>query len=80
VRKGNTVENPKIGVHNKFKSKISGGLGVLQAKALSFPHQSRDLPNTQLISEDLYFKKAKGSPLSQYVKLIAANFEDLTKR
>jgi len=80
VRKGNINENPRSGVHNEFTSKISEGLDVLEAKALSFLCRSPDLPNTQLLSENLYFNKAKGSPQSQYVKLTTANFEDLTKR
>ena len=35
--------------------------------------------SAQLISEDLYFKKSKGAPQSQYLKLTGGDFEDMAR-
>ena len=62
VRKGDVRENPRGGTNVEFKSKISEGLKAAKTKVLSFVR--RTLPTSQLISEDLYFKKSKGAPQS----------------
>ena len=77
VRKGDRRNNPRGGTLFEFKAKISEGLGVAKAKILSFLQQS--MPSVQLISEDLYFKKSKGAPQSQYIILIEENFEAMTR-
>ena len=62
-------------IHGKivdFKAKILEGLAVVKAKVLLFVQ--RTLPSAQLISEDLYFKKLKGAPQSQYIVLTDDNF------
>ena len=69
VRKGNIRKNPRGGKLFKFKIKISEGLGVAKAKVLSFLQQT--LPSAQMISEDLYFKKSKGAPQSQYGSVLS---------
>jgi len=78
VRKGDIRNNPRGGTVGEFRVKISEGLEVLRAKALSF--LCCTLPNSQLISEDVYFKKSKGAPQSQYIILTNDNFEDLTRQ
>ena len=78
VRKGDIRNNPRGRAVGKFRVKISEGLEVLRAKALSFLH--RTLPTSQLISEDVYFKKSKGAPQSQYIILTNNNFEDLMRQ
>ena len=60
----------------EFKTNISEGLGVAKAKILSYLQQT--LPQAKLISEDLFFKKSKGAPQSQYVKLTEETFEAMT--
>ena len=37
------------------------------------------MPSVQLLSEDLYFKKSKGAPQSQYIILTDENFEAMTR-
>ena len=59
-----------------FDTKISEGLDVTKAKVLSYV---RMMDSAELISEDLYFKKSKGAPQSQYLKLTVGNFEDMTR-
>jgi len=76
VRKGNILENPRGGTSFDFDTKISEGLDVAKAKVLSYV---RMMNSAQLISEDLYFKKSKGAPQSQYLKLTGVNFEDMTR-
>ena len=76
VRKGNILENPRGGTSFDFDTKISEGLEVAKAKVLSYV---RMMNSAQLISEDLYFKKSKGAPQSQYLKLTVGNFEDMTR-
>jgi len=78
VRKGDVRQNPRGGEILDFKVKISEGLDVAKAKVLSFVR--RTLPAAQLISEDLYFKKSKGAPQSQYVILTDENFVSMTKK
>ena len=77
VRKGNIRQNPRGGEMVEFTAKISEGLGVAKAKVLSFVQRS--LPSAQLISTDLYFKKSKGAPQSQYIVLTEENFLQLTR-
>ena len=78
VRKGNVTDNPRGGTPFDFTVKISEGLYVAKAKVQSLVR--RTLPQAQLITEDLYFKKAKCTPQSQYVILTDENFESLTER
>ena len=77
VRKGDIRQNPRGGEMVEFTAKISEGLGVAKAKVLSFVQRS--LPSVQLISDDLYFKKSKGAPQSQYMVLTEENFPQLTR-
>jgi len=77
VRKGDVGENPRGGKNVEFKAKVSEGLVVAKAKVLSLVQ--RTLPSVQLISEDLYFKKSKGAPQSQYVVLTNDNFQQMAK-
>ena len=37
------------------------------------------MPSSQLISEDLYFKKSKGAPQIQYIVLTEEKFEAMTR-
>ena len=78
VRKGDIRNNPRGGTVGEFRVKNSEGIEVLRDKALSFLR--RTLPNSQLISEDVYFKNSKGAPQSQYIILTNDNFEDLTRQ
>ena len=61
----------------EFKAKILERLGIAKAKILSY--LQRTLPQAKLISEDLFFKKSKGAPQSQYLKLTEENFEAMTR-
>ena len=77
IRKGDRRENPRGGQQVDFKTRISEGLGVAKAKVQTF--LQRTLPSARLISDDLYFKKSKGAPQSQYILLTDDNFEQMTK-
>ena len=77
VHKGHIREGPRGGSTTEFQSIISEGLGVVLAKVLSFV--SRTMSSEKLISQDLFFKKSKGAPQSQYVKLTEDNFKDMMK-
>lgn len=77
VRKGDIRDNPRGGTVTEFKAKISEGLSVTKAKALSFVR--REMSSAQLISDDLYFKKSKGAAQSQFIKLTDENFEEKTR-
>ena len=70
-------QNPRDGTIECFKAKISEGLGAAKARALSSVR--RELPSAQLVLEDLYFKKSKGSPQSQRVALTDDTFVQMTK-
>ena len=67
IQKGDRRENPRGGQQMEFKTSIADGLGVAKAKVLSFVQ--RTLPSARLISEDLYLKKLKGAPQSQFILL-----------
>ena len=77
VRKGDIRDNPRGGKVTEFKAKISEGLSVTKAKALSFVR--REMPSAQLISDDLYFKKSKGAAQSLFIALTDENFEEKTR-
>ena len=75
MRKGDIRENPWGGKTGEFKLKISEGLWVAKAKALTFV--SWELPNQTLMNEDMHFKKSKGAAQSQCISLGEQNFEQL---
>ena len=77
MRKGDIRDNPRGGKVTEFKAKISEGLSVTKAKALSFLR--REMSSAQLISDDLHFKKSKGAPQSPFIKLTEENFEEKTR-
>ena len=76
VRKGNINENPGGGSTGEFVLQIGEGLGVLQAKALNCVRSL--LPEADLISEEIYFKKSKGASQSSFVVLTTENFNSVS--
>ena len=52
ICKGDIRDNPRGGTSTDFKVKISEGVEVVKARALSFVHHM--LLNAQLISDDVY--------------------------
>ena len=78
IREGGGIrENPRGSKNVEFKAKVPDGLRVTKSKILSFAQRS--LPSSQIISEDLYFKRSKGAPQSQYVMFTEEIFSRLTK-
>ena len=51
IRKGDIKDNPRGGTAGEFLVKISEGLDVVKAKAISFVQ--RKIKNSQLITEDV---------------------------
>ena len=77
IRKGDRRENPRGGKIVEFKASVADGLGVAKAKVISF--MQRTLPSSRLISEDLYLKKSKFAPQSQFILLTDDNFREMMK-
>ena len=79
VRKGDIRNRPRAGVVINSTIRVCDGIEVLKAKAFNVMRRSPDLTNTTLISEEIFFKKAKCSAQSQFVPLTDENYEDLTR-
>ena len=76
VRKGNINENPRGGSIGEFVVQIGEGLGVVKAKALNCFRSL--LPESDLISEEIYFKKSKGASQSSFVAFTTENFNSVS--
>ena len=79
VRKGDIRNRPRAGVVVNSTIRVCDGIEVLKAKAFNLMRRSPDLTNMTLISEEIFFKKAKCSAQSQFVPLTDENYEDLTR-